>query len=162
MIVWPSLAASGYGRLWGRIYQNQLGFSIWGIPVTLGRIMALVSIPFILPYYFHTLVPRIPFVFFGKPNEACRRYRITDRRIVDEGGLGGVEFRSVALDRFDTIEIEVEPGQEWYHAGDLVFRQGNTETFRIQGISRPEAFRQACLKAQMAYTGVAKVLSGTA
>lgn len=64
------------------------------------------------------------------------------------------EAKSVRLDAFDTIEVEVRPGQDWHHAGDLVFRSGATETFRLEGVSRPEAFRQACIKAQRAYNGV--------
>ena len=64
----------------------------------------------------------------------------------------------MALDRFDSIEIQVRPGQVWYHAGDLVFRQGDVETFRLEAICRPEGFRQACLKARMAYLGVKKAM----
>ena len=58
------------------------------------------------------------------------------------------------LDAFDSIEVDVRPGQSWHHSGDLVFRIGATETFRLKGVSRPEAFRQVCLKAHFAYRGV--------
>src|SRR5690606_35925213 len=70
--------------------------------------------------------------------------------------LYGVETKSVPLDRFDTVEIVRRPGQEWYDAGDLIFRDGNRETFRLDGVSRPEGFRQNCLKAHFAYVGVKK------
>ena len=50
----------------------------------------------------------------------------------------------------------VEPGQAWFKAGDLVFRQGQTETFRIAGVPRPETFRQTCLKAHLSFVGVAQ------
>lgn len=136
--------------------MNKIGISFFGIPVTLGRIMALLSIPFILPPYALTLMPW-----------ACRRYRLTNKRVVVERGMRGSvlkvlafiqekEERTVSLDRFDAIDIVVLPGQEWYHAGDLVFRLGPVETFRLQGVPRPETFRHTCLKAHQSHVGVQK------
>jgi hypothetical protein len=60
----------------------------------------------------------------------------------------------VDLDRFDNVQVEVLPGQAWYNAGDLIFKLGNVETFRLEGVSRPESFRQVILKARMAHAGV--------
>src|SRR5829696_2878305 len=99
MTVWPTLAATAYGRWWGRRFENQFGMTVFGIPVTVGRLMALVSIPLILPLYFHMLIPRLPFVVFGVPNPACRRYRLTNRRVIVEQPFGGGEQQSVSLDR---------------------------------------------------------------
>jgi hypothetical protein len=154
--VWPSLGATAYGRWWGRRFANKIGLTVFGIPLTIGRLMALVSIPFILPIYFHMLVPRLPLVLFGWPNPACRRYRLTNRRVIVEQPFGGGEQRSVSLDRFDSVELQVRPGQEWYPAGDLVFRNGAIETFRLEGVPHPEPFRQTCIKAQQAHAGVRK------
>jgi len=156
MVVWPSMAATTYGRWWGRRYLNNLGCRLFGLPVTVGRIVALLSIPLVLPVYFHMLVPRLPFVLFGAVNKSCRRYRLTNRRVVVEHDLGRGEQRSVALDRFDAIDIEVLPGQEWYPAGDLVFKLGQVETFRLAGVPRPETFRHVCLKSHLSYVGVQK------
>jgi hypothetical protein len=86
------------------------------------------------------------------------RYTLTNRRVIIQRGLLAEETQSVALDRFDTIELRVLPGQAWYHAGDLVFRQGDVETFRLAAVSRPEAFRQAGLKARTAYVSVKRAL----
>jgi hypothetical protein len=47
----------------------------------------------------------------------------------------------------------VRPGQEWYQAGDLIFRKGAVETLRLEGVSRPETFKRTCLKARMGYVG---------
>lgn len=156
MTVWPSLAATAYGRWWGRRFANQAGLTLFGIPLTLGRLLALVSIPLILPFYFHTLIPRLPLVVFGWPNPACLRYRLTNRRIVVEHPFGGGEQQSVSLDRFDSVTLEVQPGQEWYPAGDLVFRNGPIETLRLTGVPHPEPFRQTCLKTRMGFAGVQK------
>ena len=65
-----------------------------------------------------------------------------------------MEDKAVDLDRFDRIDIDVVPGQAWYHAGDLVFRLGNVETFRLEGVSRPAAFRETCLKSHLAHATV--------
>ena len=154
MTVWPTLAATGYGRWWGRRYENRWGISLFGVSVTVGRITALLSIPFVLPLYFHMLVPRLPFIVFGFPNSACRRYRLTNQRVVVEQAFGGGEQQSVSLTRFDSIEIEVLPGQAWYPAGDLVFRNGPTETLRLAGVPHPEPFRQTCMKTRAGFLGV--------
>ena len=69
----------------------------------------------------------------------------------------GDEIKSISLDRFDSIDVVVEPGQAWYKAGDLVFRLGPVETFRIAAVPRPETFRQTCLKANMSFVGVKKL-----
>jgi len=154
MTVWPSIAATAYGRWWGRRYANNVGITLFGVPVTIGRLLALVSIPFILPPYFHMLIPKLPFVVFGVHNPGCRRYRLTNRRLVVEQAFGGGEQQSVSLDRFDSVTVDVSPGQEWFPAGDLVFHNGQVETFRISGVPHPKSFRQACLNAHTGFVGV--------
>lgn len=161
MTVWPSNAAYALGRLHGRWYSIKFGFYIF----TLGNLMCLLSIPGAIALYFWRLLPWV-----GK------RYTLTNRRVIEYRSeirrepnriLGiplplrfhcSVVSKAVELDHFDTIDIEVQPGQEWYHAGDLVFRQGNVEIFRLDGVSRPEAFRHSCLKSREAYVGVKEAL----
>ena len=70
--------------------------------------------------------------------------------------------KSIELDRFDTIEIDCKPGQAWFAAGDLVFKRGDVETFRLEGVSRPESFRQTCSKSAMSYLGVKQALDRNA
>ncbi len=36
-------------------------------------------------------------------------------------GLLAKPTQYVELDRFDSIELVIQPGQEWYPAGDLIF-----------------------------------------
>jgi hypothetical protein len=143
MIVWPSLAAFALGRLLGRLYGLKFGWSAF----RLGRLFLLLAVPIALVLYFVRLLPGI-----------FQRYRLTNRRVVVEGGFGGAALRAVELDDFDAIGIEVWPGQAWYHAGNLIFSNGPVETFRLRGVSRPEAFRHVCLEAQRAYVGVASAL----
>lgn len=150
MTVWPSVAMFGAGRLLGRLYAIR-----WPdiYIFRLGHLMALAMIPVSLVLFFLRILPGVGL-----------RYRLTNRRVIVERGIMGTvergimgtEEKSVDLDRFDAIDIDVLPGQAWYDAGDLVFRLGNTETFRLEGVSRPEAFRQTILKARMVYVGLKK------
>lgn len=154
MTVWPSIAATPVGRALGRWYESEAGITVLGVPITVGRILALMSIPLALVVFFHMLVPRLPLVVFGWPNPSCRRYRLTNRRVVVEQAFGGGEQQSVSLDRFDSISVDVLPGQAWYPAADLVFRQGAVETLRLSGVPHPGGFRHTCLKAHQAFVGV--------
>jgi hypothetical protein len=128
MTVWPSVASTSLGKMLGRVFRIKDGFG----PVSFGRLALLACTPIGLMLY---LSLRLPW--------AIQRYRLTNRRVF------------VDFDKFDSIELVVEPGQEWYAAGDLVFRKGAVETFRLPGVSRPESFRQTCLKVQQSYRSVA-------
>ena len=141
MTVWPSVASTGLGRALGRIYRIRDGFG----PISIGRLALLATIPVGLAIY---LSMRLPW--------AIRRYRLTNRRVTIERGVGGEVVQFVDLDRFDAIDVVVEPGQEWYAAGDLVFRRGQVETLRLPGVSRPESFRRTCLEVRQSYMSVAE------
>ncbi len=143
MTVWPSNARYSLGRMLGSVYAIT-----WPdiYIFRLGNLIALLSIPLALVLFFLRILPWIGY-----------RYRLTNRRIIVERGLGGVEDKAVDLDRFDSIETVVQPGQAWYDAGDLVFKLGNVETFRLEGVSRPEAFRATCQKANLAHRQIKQI-----
>jgi hypothetical protein len=141
MTVWPSVASTSGGRFLGRLLAIQAGFGMFRI----GRLVALMAMPVAPLLYMYMRLPGV-----------VRRYRLTNRRVAVLRGVRAKVEWFVDLDRFDAIEVIVRPGQEWYHAGDLVFRKGALETFRLPGVSRPETFRHTCLKAQMSYVGVRK------
>ena len=151
MVVWPGLTALStppFGRLGctlGRLYSIQTGI---GNILTLGNLFALMSIPIALQMFFAGLLPGI-----------ARRYVLTNRRVIVERlqfswSAKWVEEMAVSLDNFDSIEVIVLPGQAWYPAGDLIFRNGDVETFRLIGVMRPETFRRTCLKAHTSFVGV--------
>ena len=139
MTVWPSNAAHPLGAFLGNLYSINVGIGV----VTLGNLIALASIPIAVVIFFWRLAPCIG-----------TRYRLTNRRVIVERGLTGKEEKSVTLDRFDTIDIDIKSGQAWYDAGDLVFKHGNVETFRLVGVSRPQAFCSTCIKSQIAFTSI--------
>lgn len=141
MTVWPSVASTGMGKMLGRLYRIRDGFG----PFSLGRLALLATIPIGLMLY---LSLRLPW--------AIKRYRLTNRRVVIEIGINPRVVQYVALDNFDAIDVEISPGQEWFAAGDLVFRRGQIKTLHLHGVSRPESFRRACLSAHLAYGGAAK------
>jgi hypothetical protein len=151
MTVWPSIAAMRLGRVIGRA----CGVAWPPPPFNVGKLLALAMIPLALTlYFFRYAVPLVTSMLtlgMFPVNSTCLRYRLTNRRLVIQKGLLPVDDRAVALDQFDAIDVLVLPGQEWYPAGELVFRQGPVEVFRLSGVSRPEAFRQVCLKAHQAY-----------
>jgi hypothetical protein len=162
MTVYPSIARYGLGRMLGRAYSIDIGPAF----LTVGNLIALLSIPLAMALYFFRLKPS----FFGTSLHGVF-FTLTNRRVVERrnevhfrSGLiflnfrFGVETKSVALDRFDSIEIIRRPGQSWFDAGDMIFRLGTTETFRLEGVSRPAAFRATCLKSQMSYVGVQDAL----
>jgi hypothetical protein len=135
MTAWPTIGATAAGRLVGRLSGLSLGYGFF----TLGKLMALATIPLSLAVFCWQLMPYI-----------CRRYALTSRRIIVQKGLQAVEGQSIGLDEFDEIAIEIRPGQDWLHAGDVVFQQAGREVLRLSGVSRPEIFRQVCLKARTA------------
>jgi len=144
MTVWPSIAVFPSGRFLGRLYD--IRWPDWYI-FRLGNLLALLSMPHALFLYFWRVMPRVGM---------C--YTLTNRRVVIEKGWPPVEHSSIALDGFDSIEIDVLPGQDWFAAGDLSFRNSGSEMFRLAGVSRPEAFRQTCLKSRLAYVSVKEAM----
>lgn len=143
MTVWPTIGATAAGRLVGRLSANATGVGFF----TLGKLFALATIPLSLTIFCWQLLPY-----------ACRRYALTTRRIVIRKGLSAGEDRWISLEEFDTIAIEILPGQAWLHCGDVSFRHGGRELLRLAGVSRPEVFRRACLKAQKALMAVRQVV----
>jgi hypothetical protein len=135
MTVWPTIGATAIGRWVGRLCGVRLGRGFF----TLGKLLALATIPVSLTVFLWQLLP-----FF------CRRYCLTDRRLVIQHGYQAVEGRAIGLDEFDSVGLMILPGQDWLHAGELVFWRRGSEVFRLSGVSRPEVFRQVCLKAQTA------------
>ncbi len=141
MTVFPTLGATAAGRLIGRLCRvgNARGF------FSLGKLFAVALIPVAIGLFVVSLLPGI-----------ITRYRLTNRRVVVQKGVSAKDERWVDFDRFDAIDVDVLPGQEWFPCGDLIFRRGPIETFRLAGVSRPETFRRTCLAARRGYLGAAE------
>jgi len=107
MTVWPSVSAYSLGRFLGRLYD--IRFPNLNRVMRVGNLIALATSPIALILYLYKLLPRVGI-----------RYVLTNRRVVVQRGLEATDHRSVALDNFDDIKIAVQPGQEWFKAGDLI------------------------------------------
>jgi len=140
MTVWPSMGRTAFGQLLGRLYGIKAGI---GNVLTVGNLIALASIPQALALFFLSITPW-----------SCLRYRLTNRRVVVERGFIAKVQKEVSLDNFDSIEVDIRPGQEWFPCANLVFYKGKIETFRIEGIPHHEGFRHSCLNAQRGFAGV--------
>jgi hypothetical protein len=143
-VVWPTIGATRLGRFVGRLGGVQLG---WGKFFSLGKLLAVAAIPLSVAIFGWQLMPFV-----------CRRYTLTNRRIIIRRGLMALDERWISLDDFDSIVIEVLPGQEWLHAGDLVFKHGESEVLRLAGVSRPESLRHMCMTARTALVSVRDVI----
>ena len=145
MTIWPSIAAFPLGRKVGQLCGISAGI---GKFFTLGKLMALVTIPVSLVLYLWRLAPGL-----------ARRYVLTDRRVLVRKGLDAdVVAEAVELSGFDSILVEVLPGQAFFRAGDLVFMSDGKEVLRLPGVQHPEGFRQACLRGQTALVAVSRTL----
>jgi hypothetical protein len=147
MTAWPSVGGTAFGQMLGRLYRIEAGFG----PFRVGRFALLATLPIGLMLY---LGMRLPW--------AMKRFQITNRRVTVNRGVSPVVERYVELDRFDTVELVVNPGQEWFDCGDLVFRLGAIETLRLNGVSRPEPFRRTCLEVRQSYVGVKAAIKQSA
>jgi hypothetical protein len=142
-VVWPTISATHSGRIVGQLASVRFGIGHF----TIGNLLALATIPVSLAVFAWQLMPII-----------CRRYTLTNRRIIIRKGLMAIDGPWISLDDFDSIDIDVQPGQAWFHAGDLVFRHGDMAVLRLAGVSRPETFRQVCLSARTALVSVREVV----
>ena len=116
--------------------------------LTVGNLLAL------------ALIPRGPGPVLSQPGPLeLPPLSAHQRRVLVEQGLHAKVERFLDLDNFDTIEIVVLPGQEWFPAGDLIFRRGCWRPCVCRGVLRPEPFRQTCLKAQRAYVAVKRAVA---
>jgi hypothetical protein len=53
--------------------------------------------------------------------------------------------------------VKILPGQDWLHAGDLVFRRGGLEVLCLAGVPRPEILRRMFETARTALVSVREV-----
>ena len=140
---WPSICVYPSGKWLGKLYSIRWpDISI----LRIGNLLALLSIPHALLLYFSRVVPKTGI-----------RYRLTNRRLLVERGMGHEVERSIELESFDDVQAEQLAGQAWYDAADLVLFQAGEEVFRIGSVCHPETFRQILLKTQRAYVSVLAV-----
>jgi len=134
--VFPSISAAGLGQFLGRL-MDSIPVSINGI-----RLSQVLFAPLVAPL---ALIGYFQFKVTGPV------YILTNRNIQKRGALSRGLLQQVTLADIDNIEIVVRPGQQFYQAGDLNLVNAKGEVLmELQGIPRPERFRQIILDAREA------------
>lgn len=141
---YPSIAATGVGRFIGSVCDS-IPTKIWG--VKLSYVFALPLAPL------GTLIYALQKLFGIK-------YILTNRSVQVWSVIGTHQVRSAALTDIDDVELTVQPGQEFYHAGNLTLVGAKGDVLlTISGISRPDIFRENILKARQARTATEESLA---
>ncbi|MBA62162.1 MAG: hypothetical protein CMJ76_07330 [Planctomycetaceae bacterium] len=162
MTAYPSIseAPGGIGQFLGSVFQSTKGIGIGFL--SLGHILALISAPICAGLYIGRVLPVSQIPLLGKISDLLglkpERYRITTQNIIVEDAFGGPRAEvhgGIELDEFDDIHvINTKPYQRWYDCGDLRFVDGDRQVLVLKGVSRPEVFKVACMKARLSYVGV--------
>ena len=77
------------------------------------------------------------------------QYILTNRSLQFRSTLGGQLKGQAALLDIDNIAVRVQPGQQFYKAGDLEALNSRGEVIlTLPGVPRPERFRQIILEAR--------------
>lgn len=145
MTVYPSIAATGIGRLLGRLYDC--------IPLKIGGVK-LSNLLFTLP-----TAPIATLMYFGG-KVAGPRFVLTNRRLTVRTSLGERLLLDIALPAIDEIDVIERDGQAFYRAADLVvYDAGGKVLGRLEGVPRAEIFRQTILEARDSQMSTASALA---
>ncbi|MEZ6058335.1 MAG: hypothetical protein R3C01_16670 [Planctomycetaceae bacterium] len=135
-VVYPSICASWLGRLIGTICHS--------IPVKVGGVK-LSCLLFGLP-----LAP-LALVGYVMSKLTWERYELTNRGIGIWKALGNARLQQISLTDFADIAINVQPGMEFFHAGDLQLQSAKGDVLMtLAGVPHPDRFRQQILEARAA------------
>jgi hypothetical protein len=145
MAVYPSIAATGLGKLLGQLYGS--------IPLRVGGIK-LSHLLFPLPTAIIAIQIYAHLKLFGEV------YALTNRTLQLRYSLGNRLKREIPLSSIDQVVIRQEPGQEFYPAADiyLLDKAGST-LMTLPGVPRADVFRQTILEAKNARNQVAASLA---
>ncbi|MCA9076330.1 MAG: hypothetical protein KDA93_14970 [Planctomycetaceae bacterium] len=130
--VYPSISASGIGRLIGSICDS--------IPIRIAGVK-LSYLLFGLPLAPLALAGYAVFKLFGD------RYVISTQSIKVIAAIGESLKGQANIANIDDIAIDVKNGQSFYHAGDLVLLRANgDELLRLPAVVRPDRLRHVILE----------------
>jgi len=145
MTVYPSIAATGVGRMLGRLYDC--------IPIRINGVK-LSNLLFPLP-----TAPLTLLLYIGG-KLAGPRIVLTNRRVTVCSSLGERLLFGVALPEIDEIDVEQRDGQAFFRAADLVlYDAGGSVLGRLEGVPHAEIFRQTILEARDAQMSTADALA---
>lgn len=132
--VYPSIAASGLGRLLGSM-MNLFPGQCCGV-----RFSHLLMAPIVIPL---AAVGYFKLKFFDP------KYTLTNRSLQVRGSLSNNLEKQVPLTDIDNVDIQVRSGQEFYHAADLEILDARGDSLlTLTGIPYPHRMRQIILDAR--------------
>lgn len=132
--VYPSISGSGFGRFLGQLMDC--------MPVSIGGVKLSQAL-------FAPIVAPLGVAGYLQLKVTGPAYVLTNRSVVKRASLGQRMFASVPLSEIDNIDIQVLSGQEFFQAGDLLLLNSNGDTLmHLEGIPRPDRFRQVILDAR--------------
>jgi hypothetical protein len=145
MAVYPSIAATGIGKLLGRLYES-MPTRIGGIKLS-HLLFPLPTSIIAIQVYFHLKI-------FGEV------YALTNRTVQLRRSLGNRLIREVPLSAIHQVVVRQESGQEFYPAADIYLLNKAGETIMtLPGVLRAEVFRQTILEARDALNQVTASLA---
>src|SRR5690606_5275770 len=75
-----------------------------------------------------------------------QRYVVTNRLVKVQNAIGHKLNQQVALSDVNDIAIDVQPGQAFYHAGNLLLLNAKGDVLlTLPGVTRPERLRRVIL-----------------
>lgn len=136
---YPSIASTAIGRFLGSIYES-IPFPVWGVKLS--------NLLFVLPTAPVGVLLYVVNKFIGE------RYVLTNRSVQRWAVIGFRQYQSVTLTDVAEIEYVQEPGQEYYHAGNLILKNAKGDpVMKISGVKDADVFRQVIEKARDARAG---------
>lgn len=136
VVTWPTMGMYPVGKVVGWLCGLRWGYS-W---LTLGNLLALVTIPFTLCMYFWKVMPFV-----------TRRYQLTDMRVMIQNGWSAQTGPNVRYDEFDRVVTVVYPGQKFYRSADLFFYQGDKLVLVLESVRFPQTFVSQVMETKRAY-----------
>lgn len=129
----PSISATGLGRLLGRLYES-IPLKIWGLKIS-HLLFPLPTVPLALILYFYLKI-------------AGTRYVLTNRSVQKWTGLGTRMLEQASLAEIDHIEVDPRRGQEFFRAADLALVAADgTVLMSLEAVPRAHVFRHTILEA---------------
>ena len=83
----------------------------------------------------------------------CKRYTLTNRRLMVQHGWKPAPVQEVALKDIDDVRLLGDTYDAFYRSGDLEVLSGGNVVLKLTGTPEPESFRHAIVNAVKAWGG---------
>jgi hypothetical protein len=132
---------------------------VWPSIMDVSSGMALLSAKLIRSIFLAPLGWMLNGLLFGKKLAPgiCRRYTLTNRRLMIRKGWKPAPVQEVALKDIDDVRLVADSYDAFYRAGDLQVLSGGKEVLKLTGVPEPESFRHAIINAVKSWGGPEKL-----